>query len=148
ISRSRPRLWAVIIGISDYHESSKMAKLSGAVRDADSINDYLQSELMVPRSQIRILRDKQATRAGIIAAFEWLRDLSPPDFKPQDHILIYYAGHVGEVPTKGVQTLIPIDYIPDKQPPISDRTVAALINQIAKKQENNIVGHSAASRRM
>ncbi|KAF5341816.1 hypothetical protein D9611_001450 [Ephemerocybe angulata] len=137
-SMSRPPLWAVIIGINDYHESSKMAKLSGAVPDADSINDYLQSELKVPSSQIRNLRDKQATRAGIIAAFEWLRDLNPPDFKPQDPILIYYAGHGGEVPTKGVQTLIPVDYIPDKQPPIPDRTVAALINQIAKKQGNNI----------
>ncbi|KAF6743200.1 hypothetical protein DFP72DRAFT_1080537 [Ephemerocybe angulata] len=80
-----------------------MAKLSGAVPDADSINDYLQSELKVPSSQIRNLRDKQATRAGIIAAFEWLRDLNPPDFKPQDPILIYYAGHGGEVPTKGKQ---------------------------------------------
>ncbi|KAF6759910.1 caspase domain-containing protein [Ephemerocybe angulata] len=127
---SRPPLWAVIIGINDYHESSKMAKLSGAVPDADAINDYLQSELKVPSSRIRNLRDKQATLAS--------RDLNPPDFKHQDPILIYYAGHGGEVPTKGVQTLIPIDYIPDKQPPIPDRTVAALINQIAKKQGNNI----------
>ncbi|RXW22833.1 hypothetical protein EST38_g3034 [Candolleomyces aberdarensis] len=128
-----PRLWALIIGINDY--SGTMTKLSGAVPDADAINNYLQTDLEVPPDQITNLRNKEATRSNIIAAFRGLRDNLR--IKHQDPILIYYAGHGGEVPSNNTQTLIPIDFS-EKIHPIPDRTVAALINGISTKHGNNI----------
>jgi hypothetical protein len=65
----------------------------------------------------------------------------------QDPILIYYAGHGGEVPSNNedkTQTLIPVDYVAEQIFPIPDRTVAALINGIAKKHGNNIVSGTSS----
>ncbi|KAJ2921480.1 hypothetical protein H1R20_g15619, partial [Candolleomyces eurysporus] len=116
-----------------------MEKLSGAVPDADAMSNYLRRDLKVPPDQITNLRNKEATRSNIIAAFEGLRDNSR--IKHQDPILIYYAGHGGEVPSnsKGkTQTLIPVDYVAERIHPIPDRTVAALINGISTRHGNNI----------
>ncbi|RXW16207.1 hypothetical protein EST38_g9645, partial [Candolleomyces aberdarensis] len=114
-------------------------RLSGAVPDADAMNNYLQAYLNVPPDQITNLRDKEATRSNIIAAFENLRDNLK--IKHQDPILIYYAGHGGEVPSKKkdkIQALIPADCVAGEIPPIPDRTIAALINGISTKHGNNI----------
>jgi DNA-directed RNA polymerase subunit H (RpoH/RPB5) len=69
------------------------------------MNDYLQIQLKVPSHQV-INCDKEATRSNIIAAFEGLRD--NPRIKDQDPILIYFAGHGGEVPSNsedGIQAI-------------------------------------------
>ncbi|KAJ2926834.1 hypothetical protein H1R20_g10256, partial [Candolleomyces eurysporus] len=129
----RPPLWALIIGINDYFT---MTKLNGAVPDADAMNDYLQTDLKVRSDQIVNLRNEQATRQKIIAAFKDLRE--NPRIKYHDPILIYFAGHGGEIPSKNMQTLIPVDYVTEQMPPIPDRTVAALINGISRKHGNNI----------
>ncbi|KAJ2922365.1 hypothetical protein H1R20_g14743, partial [Candolleomyces eurysporus] len=116
-----------------------MGKLSGAVPDADAMSNYLRRDLKVPPDQITNLRNKEATRSNIIAAFEGLRDNSR--IKHQDPILIYYAGHGGEVPSNSkdkTQTLIPVDYVAERIHPIPDRTVAALINGISTRHGNNI----------
>ncbi|KAJ2922355.1 hypothetical protein H1R20_g14729, partial [Candolleomyces eurysporus] len=113
-----------------------MTRLRGAVPDADAMNNYLQTDLKVPPDQITNLRNEEATRSNIIAAFQGLRD--DRRIKHQDPILIYYAGHGGEVPSNNTQTLIPIDYVAEKIHPIPDRTVAALINGISTKHGNNI----------
>ena len=118
-----------------------MTRLSGAVPDADAINDYLQNDLKVPRHQIVNLRDKGATRSKIIAAFQGLRD--NPRIKPQDPILIYFAGKGGEISSpnqENTRALVPVDYAANRMvAPIPERTVAALINGISKKHGNNIV---------
>ena len=68
----------------------------GAVPDADAMRYYLQEQLGVPNSQIRDLRNSEATRAAIIGrikAFS-LND----EIKEGDPILIY-EGHGGSVDT-------------------------------------------------
>jgi hypothetical protein len=117
-----------------------LGKLKGAVPDANAMEQYLRTNLNVPSDQIVNLRDKEATRKKIIDAFLSLRD--NPRIKRSDPILIYYAGHGSEVESKDgniVQTLVPADYLAGETPPIPDRTVAALINQISKERGNNIV---------
>jgi hypothetical protein len=63
--------------------------------------------------------------------------------KKDDPILIYYAGHGGKAQRQDaedvIETLIPVDYVPGKVPPIPDRTIASLINGISNKRGNNIV---------
>ncbi|KAJ2915855.1 hypothetical protein MD484_g4547, partial [Candolleomyces efflorescens] len=138
-SSEAPRLWALIIGINEYiYPTPDLEKLKGAAPDADAMDQYLRTSLNVPESQIVNLRNHQATRNKIIAAFHGLRDNLRINY--QDPILIYYAGHGSELPLKEgkVQTLVPADYLAGKTKPIPDRTVAALINGIAKRHGNNI----------
>ncbi|KAJ2926774.1 hypothetical protein H1R20_g10309, partial [Candolleomyces eurysporus] len=131
------QVWALIIGINDY---ASKRPLSGAVADANAMNEYLETSLKIPKDHIVNLRDQEATRSKIISAFKGLRDNDR--IKKQDPILIYYAGHGGEVRAKNdghkIQALIPVDYAAEKIFPIPDRTVARLINDIAKKHGNNI----------
>jgi len=136
-----------VIGINKY-KSTNVPTLKGAVSDAYSIQQYLENELNVPKSQIRNLYDAGATRAAIISAFRQLQ--SDPRIKPGDPILIYFAGHGGEStsPTSlhtnsKTAFLVPhdystsIDHCPVHGIPYS--TIGLLINRIAKTQGNNIV---------
>jgi hypothetical protein len=125
--------------------------LKGAVADADSVTEYLEHNLKVQKSHIRNLREAQATRAAIIAGFDAFQ--TNPDIKRGDPILIYYAGHGGEVAAPPgweagradniTQMLIPYDYQPKPEKPkvygIPDRTIGILISRIAKAKGDNIV---------
>jgi Caspase domain len=104
----------------------------------------------VPSSQIHNLRDAEATRAAIIGAFCDLRNDSR--IQNGDPILIYFAGHGGEcdVPAgwaaggSKIQMLIPYDFGTEinncNVHGIPDRTVAALLDRLAKEKGDNIVG--------
>ena len=89
----------------------------GAVPDADAMRDYLQKHLGVPKSQIRNLRNSEATRAAIIDAI--VAFSLNNKIKKGDPILIYYAGHGGSADTpKGwkvgstgkIELLVPYDH--------------------------------------
>ncbi|KAG9128408.1 hypothetical protein FRC07_013748 [Ceratobasidium sp. 392] len=142
----KPPLYALIIGINDY---PKIAGLKGAVRDAESFRDYLIKQLAVPEAQIVALLNKQATRDNIIGAIRALGTNSK--IKPQDPIVIFYAGHGTmldkpegwEAGESQIQALVPYDIKAEdasRNPivPIPDRTIAALLNEIAQTKGDNI----------
>ncbi|CAE6451006.1 unnamed protein product, partial [Rhizoctonia solani] len=80
-----PTLHALLIGINSY---KSFTKLSGAVRDMESVCDFLRCDLAVPESHITMLTNDQATRSGIINAIERLsRDTTINRFDP---IVIFY----------------------------------------------------------
>ena len=129
----------------------------GAVPDADAMRDYLQKHLVVPSSQIRNLRNSEATRAAIIDGIEAfsLND----EIKVGDPILIYYAGHgIGSSDTRNgweVRITGKIDLLPvvpydlsspmeDDNPKrgIPDRSLGALLSHLANKKGDNIVRHT------
>jgi hypothetical protein len=150
LHRLPPHLFALIIGINEY-ESPNIPNLVGAVPDADAMQYYLLEHLGVPSSQIWDLRNSEATRAAIIDGMEAfsLND----QIKEGDPILIYYAGHGGSANTpKGweigstgkIELLIPYDHsspLDDGNPKhgIPDRTLGALLSQLADKKGDNIV---------
>jgi hypothetical protein len=117
------------------------------------VRDFLQKHLGVPSYQIRNLRNSEATRAAIIDGIEAfsLND----EIKVGDPIMIYYAGHGGwaetpkgwEVGSTGrIELLIPYDHsspLEDGNPKhgIPDRTLGALLSQLAGKKGDNIVRH-------
>jgi hypothetical protein len=115
------------------------------------MQEYLEHDLKVPRSRIRNLRDTQATRAAIISELCALAVNS--NINPGDPILIYYAGHGAEVtppvgweaggPGSKMQMLIPHDYhtMVDNCEVcgIPDRSIAMLLDRIAKQKGDNIV---------
>jgi hypothetical protein len=148
--RLHPRLFALIIGINKY-QSTQITDLLGAVADADAMRDFLQKQLGVPSSQIRDLRDSEATRTAIIKGIEAFS--LDDEIKDGDPILIYYAGHGGSAKTPTgwevggadkIELLVPYDYSSpleggNPKHGIPDRTLGALLWQLAIKKGNNIV---------
>lgn len=139
----------MIIGINEY-ESPEIPNLVGAAPDADAVRYYLQKNLGVPRSQIRNLRNSEATRAAIIDGIEVFS--LDDEIKEGDPILIYYAGHGGSADTpKGwkerstgkIELLVPYDYssLEGGNPKygIPDRTLGALLSHLASIKGDNIV---------
>ena len=162
LHRPPPRLFALIIGINEY-ESPAIQNLLGAVPDADAVRDYLQKHLGVPSSQIRNLRDSEATRTAIIDEIKAF--LHNDNIKPGDPILIYYAGHGGRAETPPdweaggtkIQLLVPCDYSTqleaveqeeiDQKQAIPDRTLGALLTRLANKKGDNIVRQTVVLRK-
>jgi uncharacterized caspase-like protein len=152
-STSDSRPYALLIGIDDY---PKLTKLKGAVADANDMESFLISNLNVPIDRIINLRNDTASRTRIIQAFQELQD--DPRIKRGDPILIYYAGHGGlrkaEADWKAkygadeVQVIFPFDYgVPisgsESIKCIPDKTVAALLNELAEAKGDNIVSNRA-----
>ena len=150
LHRLPPHLFSLVIGINNY-QSPNIKDLEGAVPDADAVLDYLRNVLGVPSSQIRYLRDSEATRDAIMEEIKAFS--SNNKIKEGDPILIYYAGHGGSADTpKGwevgstgkIELLIPYDHsspLEDCNPKhgIPDRTLGALLSQLAMKKGDNIV---------
>jgi hypothetical protein len=144
-------LFALLIGINIYRDS-QIPNLRGAVADIDAVEEYLEDKLGIPPYQINVLQDTQATRANII---HQIRAFSQNDaIKPGDPMLIYYAGHGTYAPSpegwetwgNQIELLVPHDYESGADSQVSlthaipDRTLAALLSELADKKGNNIVG--------
>ncbi|KDR85802.1 hypothetical protein GALMADRAFT_109268 [Galerina marginata CBS 339.88] len=143
-----PNLFALIIGI-DVYESDDFPRLRGAVRDALAYKSYLTDHLVVREDQIKMLINKQASRLSILLALKSIKEDSR--IKEGDPIFIFYAGHGSEVeapsnwdsgsPKCKIQMLVPQDYSPvegSEVPGIPDRTIGALLEDIAEVKGNNI----------
>ena len=129
----------------------------GAVPDADAMRDYLQEHLGVPSSQIRNLRDSEATRAAIINEISALSLNS--EIKEGDPIMIYYAGYGASAPApKGwevgspgkIELLVPYDYSSrledgNHKHGVPDRTLEALLSRLASRKGDNIVRQTLSS---
>ncbi|KAF8584894.1 hypothetical protein K439DRAFT_1633170 [Ramaria rubella] len=138
--------FALVIGIDDYESVNK---LTGAVADADDVARFLLNHLDVPNDHITNLRDASATRKNIVQAFHNLQ--ANPAIDRDDAIFIYFAGHGSETeapagwsaPGSKIQVLLPqdtgvMDATDNPIPPIPDRTLAALLDNLAREKGNNI----------
>lgn len=143
----RPSLYALVIGINEYDQ---VRPLKGAVPDAEAVQEWLERDLNVPSDQICVLHDNKASRSAILGALKNLA--TDVRIKTGDPILIYYAGHGGELkspagwesggPDSMIQSIIPQDYNETQGQQvlaIPDRTIGALIDDIAEKKGDNIV---------
>ena len=147
-TRLPSHFFALIIGINNY-ESPSIQNLEGAVPDADAVRDYLQNDLGVPSSQIRNLRNSEATRAAIIDGIQAFS--ANDEIKKGDPILIYYAGYGASAMTpedwlnwnaRKVELLVPYDHSSLDSNPIHgipDRTLGVLLSKLAIEKGDNIV---------
>ena len=132
------------------YKSLNVRTLYGSVPDADDMYKYLRESLGVPADQITNLRDSEATRAIIINGFRAIRDDSR--IRNGDAIVIFYAGHGNDTKAPDgwesegdkTQYITPHDIRTTGDDGkeifgIPDRTIAALINDIAKAKGDNIV---------
>lgn len=149
-SESDSKLFAVIIGVNKY---TKITPLTGAVADADSVSDFLTTDLKVPSSHIINLRDESASRDAIVKALRSLKD--DERIHKGDPILIYYAGHGGLKKASDewkarhsadeMQVIFPCDYNTETSGSkevvncIPDRTIAVVLNELAAAKGDNLV---------
>ena len=78
--------WLMVIGIDNY---LRWPKLRTAVNDAKALRDVLTSRYYFDKDHLYELYDAEATRANILST---LRNLAR-QVKPEDSLLIFYAGH-------------------------------------------------------
>jgi len=112
-AQSTPRKLALLVGINDYPQESRFAPLNGCVNDVE-----LQYFLLVhrfgfnPRDIIK-LTDQQATREGILTAYE---EHLIKQARPGDVVVFHFSGHGSRVldPDQDFEdglnsTLVPVD---------------------------------------
>lgn len=80
---------ALLIGINQYR-SKDVPQLTGTANDVSAFHAMLTSQLGFKDSEIKELKDAQATKEGILNALDqWLAQGS----KPGSRIVLYYSGH-------------------------------------------------------
>ncbi|MBI4541128.1 MAG: caspase family protein [Gemmatimonadetes bacterium] len=79
--------WGLVVGVSEYENFPPLA--SGA-DDANHMVPLLENSWGIRHDNIRVLLDKEATRAAIRSALaEWL----PGVVRPQDFVMVFMAGY-------------------------------------------------------
>jgi hypothetical protein len=103
--------WALVIGISEFEHSN--LNLKYAAKDATDFRDFLVSKGNFAADHVRLLTNKQATRANILEQFgdSWLPRVAMPD----DLVLIFISSHGSppEMDVRGVNYVVAHDTNPD-----------------------------------
>jgi hypothetical protein len=104
-----PAKRALLIGINEYQ---KLRPLEGCVNDVDLMEKILLENFGFPRENVRVLRNGEATREGILAAF----DAFAAGVGTDDQVVLHYAGHgsqmtdrEGDEPSGYDSTIQPVD---------------------------------------
>ena len=95
-------LWLLTIGINSY---LSWPQLKTAVNDARSVKKVLLKRYHLDPANVIELTDDKATRHNILGAF---RDLAK-QVKPEDSLIVYYAGHGHIDPITGKGSWIPVE---------------------------------------
>jgi uncharacterized caspase-like protein/peptidoglycan/xylan/chitin deacetylase (PgdA/CDA1 family) len=80
--------WAILVGIDNY---PKWPKLQYAVRDAEGVGQVLVQKFGFAPERVITLKNEQATRGGILAAFH--DRLAHGGLQPNDRVFVFFAGH-------------------------------------------------------
>jgi len=136
-------LYALLVGINQYHPASRVPHLKGCVNDILGMQTYLQGRLSTDGFHLHMqtLLDEQATRQNIIDGFR--HHLSQA--KSDDVVLLYYAGHGAQAsapeafwpvsPSRIMETLVCYDSRIDRDHwDLADKELAQLISEIARSQ--------------
>ena len=97
--------YALIIGIDKYQN---VQPLNYAVKDAESIQDILVNTFDFPESNIKLLKNEEATKQNILKSFSDITKKADD----KDRVLIYFAGHgaTDDLPEGGeMGYLLPVD---------------------------------------
>lgn len=127
---------ALIIGIESY---TRVRPAPGALRDADDMERFAETQLKFPRDAIYKLTGAQATGEGIRNKVQsWLIDAT----KPGDRVLLYYSGHGSYLPDDDRdekddgwdETIVPYDVGPRGAGMIRDDQFARWITDLAGRR--------------
>ena len=130
------RTLALLVGIQSYPYLDDNLQLHGTLADVAAVADLLRSR--VANLDLRILRDGQASRAGIRAAWDRIVE----DTGPDDEVLFYWSGHGSRVRNPSGseadgwdETLVPHDSGRRTKPnrDLIDDEVHGWLNRLQKK---------------
>jgi uncharacterized caspase-like protein/peptidoglycan/xylan/chitin deacetylase (PgdA/CDA1 family) len=82
--------WAIVIGVDSY---PKWPHLQYAVRDAEGVGQTLVQKFGFAPDHVVTLKNGQATRHGILAAFHDLAGHDGAGLQPNDRVFVFFAGH-------------------------------------------------------
>ncbi len=129
--RENKNAFALVIGISRYREKA-IPGIKFASHDAKIMAKYLEKVRGIPRKNIKVLIDEEATKGDFEAYFEeWL----PRRVKKDSTVFVYYAGHGTPDPKTQEAFLVPYDGHPDftrKLYPL--KRVYAALNTLSSKE--------------
>ena len=74
MSTTKPALYALLIGINEYHPDAGVGSLDGCVNDVKGMESFLKEFYsdLIPSRGIKKLFNEKATRTNIIKAFQSL----------------------------------------------------------------------------
>jgi hypothetical protein len=100
-AQGQTKTFGVIIGITSY-ENSEIPKLQFADKDANLFYSHLRSSSggNVPKENLKLLLNKEATISAIYEALDWLKE----QCSENDLAYIHFSGH-GDLETKEHKTL-------------------------------------------
>jgi WD40 repeat protein len=127
-----PDLHILAVGISDYEGEMK---LGYAAADADLITEALKSQVgkAFHKVDVKLIKNKQATRKEILAGLTWLTE----NQKPLDVGVLFFSGHGARDPA-GQFYLVPVDVDPENP-------LATLVSgDVLKKSLENTPGRLVA----
>ncbi|KAJ7511632.1 caspase domain-containing protein [Mycena galericulata] len=145
-------IFAVIVGIDEYHAKDELPLLRGAANDAKAFKEFLTDCLQVPGSHIQTLTNETATRCAILSALEshFLHNPAIPDHG-NTSMIFFFAGHGSRIfsernllsPDSKVEVICPVDertLDPDGKyvHGIPDYVLAQFLQRLADKKGNNI----------
>lgn len=154
------RLFALLVGINEYHPDSKVRRLYGCKQDVEEMAKYLKTnykDLLGGTTEeidknVVVLTDAQATRKAVIQNFQ--THLGQAQEKG-DIALFYYAGHGSYESTSPEferldsknqnETLICYDSRLSTSYDLADKELAVLINDISDLAEKVIILDSCHS---
>lgn len=116
---------ALLIGINDYQHTDFAPKLRTAVRDVETLARTLADQYGF--KTLRVVRDREATRSGILRALAEFRDAP---LGPNDNFLIYYAGHGHQRPDTEDGFWIPVDATSDEATWISVADIRRILRNV------------------
>lgn len=149
------KIYALLVGIDNYHPQSEVRSLEGCVNDIEAIEKYLEVatqhkvstenentwELVPPKKLI----NSSATRQAVIDGF--LEHLTQAD--SEDVVFFYYAGHGSceRVPqafetlelNDRIETLVCHDSRTPGVPDLADKELSYLIEKVAQKNPHILI---------
>ena len=107
------RRLALLIGINNYPSNSRIPRLQGCLTDVELQRNLLIYHFGFNPQNILVLTDSQATRKGILTAFE---EHLIKQAKPGDIVVFHFSGHGSQVadsdrdfPDGLISTIVPFD---------------------------------------
>ncbi len=141
-------IYALLVGIDNYHPASGITPLNGCVNDIDAVEEYLQKRVAADgKWEVKplILKNQDATRSEIINGFqEWLCQANSDDVA-----LFYYAGHGSHEATPSEfwhieqdrqhETIVCYDSRTENVLDLADKELGYLISKVAQKNPHLMV---------
>lgn len=131
--------YAVVIGI--VYPDYELGVIQYADRDAESVYNFLTTEMGYPPDNVKLLRNGEASRENILGALRWLS--GNPGVDSDAEVVFYYSGHgLRRVPDEGTPpplnfisyALVPYDYgnydYKNGQGLLWDRELAAYLGEL------------------